>query len=209
MKRALIDNNNKVLQVEEQDFEVHEGLYWVNCPDDAMSGYTYDPINLTFEDPHAHTKDEFGNPVEPFSMQRMRAYPSTGEQLDLLFKEIRDTGSISTDGAWFQAILAVKQMVPKPADPSINVQHLNSDGSVVDFYENVSSTTNGSGAGALLKFRKSADSLQVTVPTPGTGYRIGDTLTVAGSSLEQDNDVVLTVSAIEGLGIIKTLTINA
>ena len=209
MKRALIDNNNKVLQVEEQDFEVHEGLYWVNCPDDAMSGYTYDPVNLTFEDPHAHTKDEFGNPVEPFSMQRMRAYPGVGEQLDLLFKEIRDTGSISTDGAWFQAISAVKEMIPKPSDPSINVQHLNSDGSVVDFYENVASTTNGSGAGALLRFRKSADSLQVTVPTTGTGYRVGDTLTVAGSSLEQDTNVVLTVTAIEASGVIKTVTINA
>jgi len=209
MKRALIDNNNKVVQVEEQDFEVHEGLHWVDCPDDAVSGYTYDPINLTFEDPHAHTKDEFGNPVEPFSMQRMRAYPGTGEQFDLLFKEIRDTGSISTEGAWFQAILSVKTMIPKPTDPSLNVQHLNSDGSVVDFYENVSSTTSGSGAGALLKFRKSVDNLQVTVPTPGTGYRIGDTLTVVGSSLEQDTNVVLTVSAIEGPGVIKTLTINA
>jgi hypothetical protein len=209
MKRALIDSNNKVLQVEEQDFEVHDNLYWVDCPDDAMSGYTYDPVNLTFEDPHAHTKDEFGNPVEPFSMQRMRAYPGTGEQLDLLFNEIKETGTISKDGAWFQAILAVKTMIPKPADPSLNVQHLNSDGSVVDFYENVSSTTSGSGAGALLKFRKSADSLQVTVPTPGTGYRIGDTLTVAGRSLEQDTNVILTVTSIDGPGVIKTLTINA
>jgi hypothetical protein len=209
MKRALIDSNNKVLQVEDQDFEVHDNLYWVDCPDDAMSGYTYDPVNLTFEDPHAHTKDEFGNPVEPFSMQRMRAYPGTGEQLDLLFKEIKETGTISKNGAWFQAISAVKTMIPKPADPSINVQHLNSDGSRVEFYENVSATTSGSGAGALLKFRKSDDSLQVIATTPGTGYRIGEILTVAGTSLGQVIDVRLTVTAIDAGGVIKTLTINA
>jgi hypothetical protein len=37
-----------------------------------------------------------------------------GDQMDMLFKEIRDTGTISTDGGWFKSIQAVKDTVPKP-----------------------------------------------------------------------------------------------
>lgn len=211
MKRALIDNNNRVVQVEDEDFEVHNGLYWVDCPDDTGTYYIYDPVNLTFEDPHAHTKDEFGNPVEPFIMQRMRAYPGSGDQFDMLYKELKATGTISKDGAWFKAIEATKAMVPKPVDPGVNIQHLNSDGTPVDFYENVPATrTSGAGAGALLKFRKSKDSgLQVVVTTKGTGYKVGDTITVPGSDVEEDNDLAVVVNAIEGSGAIISVSIRA
>jgi len=209
MKRALIDSNNRVLQVEEQDFDVHDGLQWVDCPDDVQSYYIYDPENLTFEDPHAHTKDEFGNPVEPFTMQRARAYPPMGDQLDLLYKELRATGTISKDGAWFQAITQAKLTVPKPVDPDVNIQHLNSDGTPVDFYENVPATrTSGSGAGALLKFRRSTEDLQVIATTKGTGYKVGDTITVPGSDLEQANDVTVVVNAIEGSGAIVSVSVK-
>lgn len=210
MKRALIDTNNRVLQVEDQDFEVHDGLYWVDCPDDTGSYYIYDPVNLTFEDPHAHTKDEFGNPVEPFTMQRIRAYPSIGDQLDMLYKELKTTGTISKDGAWFSAIAATKTLVPKPVDPSVNIQHLNSDGTPVSFYENVPATrTSGSGAGALLKFRKATDSLQVTITTKGTGYKVGDTITIPSSDIEEATDVTVVVNAIEGSGALTTVSIRA
>jgi hypothetical protein len=48
-------------------------------------------------------------------MQRMRAYAPTGDQMDMLWKELRDTGTISTEGAWYQHIASVKEALPKPA----------------------------------------------------------------------------------------------
>ena len=208
MKRALIDSTtNRVQQVEDQDFEVHGTLYWVDCPDDVGSYYIYDPENLTFEDPHAHSKDEFGNPVEPFSMQRMRAYPGVGEQLDLLFKEVRDTGTISTDGAWFKSIQAVKDAVPKPADPTKPVQHLNSDGSFVEFFDDVTGT-GGSGTGAKFKFRKTTDGLQVAATTAGSSYAVGDTISINGSDVDETGTISLEVLNINDAGGIVMLRIK-
>lgn len=209
MKRALIDsNNNRVVQIADEDFEVNGTLYWVDCPDDCGTYYIYDPDNLTFEDPHAHTKDEFGNPVEPFSMQRMRAYPGVGEQLDMLFREIRDTGSISTDGAWFKSIELVKATIPKPVDPSVSVQHLNSDGTLVSFYDDVTGTTSGSGSGAKLKFRKSTQGLQVAATTAGSNYAVGDTITVTGSKVEESGNIEVEVLTVNDAGGILTLSIK-
>jgi hypothetical protein len=208
MKKALIDSkDNRVLQVVDEEFEVHGSLFWVDCPDDTGTYYIYDPEELTFEDPHAHTKDEFGNPVEPFVMQRTRAYPPMGEQLDLLFKEIRDTGSISTDGAWFQSIQAVKEAVPKPASPTDLTQHLNSDGSVATFYEDVTGTTSGVGRNATFKFRN-GETLQAAVTSPGLGYAINDTITVVGSSVGASGSVVLTVNSVDPAGGISSVSIN-
>lgn len=208
MKRALIDSNNsRVVQIADEDFPVHGALYWVDCPDDCGTYYIYDPENLTFEDPHAHSKDEFGNPVEPFSMQRMRAYPGIGDQLDLLFKEIRDTGSISASGAWFQSIQAVKDAIPKPVDPDAPVQHLNSDGSLVTFYENIT-PSGGSGTGARLKFRKTSDGLQVAATTAGSNYVTGDTISVSGSSVEESGTIEIEVLAVGESGGIVMLGIK-
>lgn len=118
MKKALIDKRfNMVVQIIESDepeFETTTDFIWKPCPDRCETAWTYDPSNDNFIDPHAHSRDEFGNPVEPFIMQRMRAYPPMGDQLDMLWKEIRDTGTISTNGQWFQSVLYVKNNVPKP-----------------------------------------------------------------------------------------------
>lgn len=209
MKRALIERQtNRVLQVEDQDFDVHEGgMYWVDCPDDTGTYYLYDPENLTFEDPHAHSKDEFGNPVEPFNMQRMRAYPPSGEQLDMLFKELRDTGTISKDGAWFKSIQAVKAAIPKPIDPTVVVQHLNNDGTIVDFYNGVpGSRTTGKGKNAVFNFRKSKDlGLQVAIITAGNGYAVGDEITIPGSDLEETADLILAITEVDTSGGVVTL----
>lgn len=209
MKKALIDStNSRVIQVEDQEFEVHGNLYWVDCPDDTGTAYIYDPAALTFEDPHAHSKDEFGNPVEPFNMQRMRAYPPSGDQFDLLYKELSESGTISKDGAWFKAITAVKQSIPKPVDSSVNVQHLNSDGTVVDFYENVpASRTPGAGKNGVLKFRKSNEALQVAITSLGVGYAVGDIITVPGSDVEEQTDITLNVTQVDPSGGLLAVTI--
>lgn len=189
MKRALIDSgNNRVVQVVEmgEDFEVHSNLYWVDCPDQAESYFIYDPENLTFEDPHASSKDDFGNPVEPWSMQRQRAYPSAGDQMDMLWKELRDTGSISKDGQWFKNIQLVKDSIPRPtnyslADPiaTTTMQWFTADGKFVQLFTDVSGT-GGTGNGAVFKIRKAEDVYQVATTTSGANYTVGDTIALSG-----------------------------
>jgi hypothetical protein len=189
MKRALIDSgNNRVVQVVDMggDFEVHSNLYWVDCPDQAESYFIYDPENLTFEDPHASSKDDFGNPVEPWSMQRQRAYPGFGEQLDMLWKEIRDTGSISKDGQWFKNVQLVKDSIPRPnnyslADPVIttDMQWFTADGKFVQLFTDAGGT-GGSGTGAVFKIRKADTVYQVATTAAGTNYTVGDVITLSG-----------------------------
>jgi hypothetical protein len=117
-KRALIESaTQRVVQIvnsEAEQFEIHGGLFWTDCPDDTES-YFLRLEDGTFEDPHAANRDQFGNTVEPFYMQRLRAYASPTDQLDMLYKEIANTGTISKDGAWFQHLSAVKAAIPKPA----------------------------------------------------------------------------------------------
>jgi hypothetical protein len=209
MKKALIDAQTlRVVQVEDQEFEVHTGMYWVDCPDETGTYYLYNPEELTFEDPHAHTKDEFGNPTEPWSMQRVRAYPPTGEQLDMLFKELKATGTISTDGAWFKAIQSVKDNLPKPIDESVIISHVDNEGDIVDFYEEVpASRTSGRGKRGLLKFRKTKTMIQVAVTTAGDGYTVDDTITIPGSDIEEASDLEVRVSEITEIGGIKKVVI--
>lgn len=47
MKALIL--NTQVCQVEEQDFPVAEPLYWVTCPDDVTTNWTY--VDNTFVPP--------------------------------------------------------------------------------------------------------------------------------------------------------------
>ena len=53
------------------------------------------------------------NYVIPYGFNRMNNYPTIGNQLDMLWHELNTSGSISTDGTWFQSIQQVKQQYPK------------------------------------------------------------------------------------------------
>jgi hypothetical protein len=53
------------------------------------------------------------NYVIPYGFSRMNNYPTIGNQLDMLWHELNTSGSISTDGTWFQSIQQVKQQYPK------------------------------------------------------------------------------------------------
>jgi len=118
MKKALIDKRFmtvcQIIEENETEFDTTHDFMWKPCPDNCESAWIYDADTNTFIDPHAHSRDEFGNPVEPFVMQRMRAYPPISDQMDMLYKEIKATGGISINGQWFQSIKYVKDNVPKP-----------------------------------------------------------------------------------------------
>jgi hypothetical protein len=49
-----------------------------------------------------------------YQRDRQQIYPSLGNQLDMLWHELNVSGSLSTNGNWFQSIQEVKQQYPKP-----------------------------------------------------------------------------------------------
>jgi len=48
-----------------------------------------------------------------YQRDRQQIYPSLGNQLDMLWHELNTSGSITTDGNWYQSIQQVKQQYPK------------------------------------------------------------------------------------------------
>ena len=54
------------------------------------------------------------NYIIPYDARRMNAYPQLSNQLDMLWHELNASGSITTDGTWFNAIKNVKDSIPKP-----------------------------------------------------------------------------------------------
>lgn len=62
MKALIL--NTQVCQVEEQDFPVAEPLYWVDCPNNVTSLWTYDngqfvaPVIPEYVAPPAPTKEQ-------------------------------------------------------------------------------------------------------------------------------------------------------
>ena len=54
--RALLDTDNKVIDVKETDFPVHSSCTWVDCDDTVKVGFEYDGTN--FIDPTIPTAEE-------------------------------------------------------------------------------------------------------------------------------------------------------
>jgi hypothetical protein len=51
--------------------------------------------------------------VPPYTAFRAMNYPQVTDQLDMLFHELKNNGTISTDGTWFQTINDIKNQYPK------------------------------------------------------------------------------------------------
>ena len=54
--RALLDSENKVIDIKETDFPVHPSCTWMDCDDTAKIGFQYDGTN--FIDPTIPTAEE-------------------------------------------------------------------------------------------------------------------------------------------------------
>ena len=92
--------------MENRKFIDNEGAYhWL------LEGEPLENWTEIFEDPNQLPDPNY---VMPYDANRMHTYPSIGNQLDMLWHELNTSGSISTDGNWFQSIQQVKQQFPKP-----------------------------------------------------------------------------------------------
>jgi hypothetical protein len=92
--------------MENRKFIDNEGAYhWL------LQGEPQENWTEIFEDPNQLPDPNY---VIPYDANRMHTYPSLGNQLDMLWHELNNSGSITSDGNWFQSIQQVKQQYPKP-----------------------------------------------------------------------------------------------
>ena len=102
--KALINKNNEIVDVQfdELTFEVHPDFVWVDCPDETTIDYLY-------------VDGEFVEKVFEVNvdMERIFAYKTIGEQLDMIWHELDSNGTINADGEWFKHIKSIKESFPK------------------------------------------------------------------------------------------------
>lgn len=119
MKKALVGYQGWVTEIVEpgQDFEIYEGpdanMAWVDAPDEIT-------LDWTLEYSPSQGKMIWVERDAPFTnnaVARKVAYGTVEEQLDMIWHEIDENGSLSKSGDWFQHISAVKEIVPKPPAP--------------------------------------------------------------------------------------------
>jgi hypothetical protein len=119
MKRALLHllEPGRICDIVEpgNEFEVHENFSWVDVPDDTTPSDTWDT------ETNAVVKySVLNDPIfreHGWKVARGIAYGSPGDQLDMLFKEIQATGTVSPTGPWATHIANVKSTLPKD-DPA-------------------------------------------------------------------------------------------
>ena len=95
-------------------FETHPDLVWIDCtgtnienelPNEPRGGtWVYNFETETFGIVPPET-----DPTERFDIARRIGYGDIGKQLDMLYKEVKDSGSITADGEWFSHVKKVKE----------------------------------------------------------------------------------------------------
>lgn len=90
-------------------YETHPDLFWIDCDNDVTKENSI--YNLKTNTIDAYTPDS--NDDDRFSVARMVAYGEIGSQLDMLYHELEEKGSIDTNGEWFNHIKNVKQNVTR------------------------------------------------------------------------------------------------
>ena len=119
MKKALIGYQGWVQDIRNpgEEFEIYNGpdakMQWINAPDEITLDWTleWSPQNqrmIWVERDGPYTQD---------SEARRVAYGEVGEQLDMLYHEIQESGTISASGPWASHIATVKTMIPSPPTP--------------------------------------------------------------------------------------------
>ena len=119
MKKVLTNINEpgRVLEVVEpgEEFETHPDFIWVDCDNNNVTiestytigengEYEWQEFNLV----HMEIFQQQG-----YKIARMLAYQDVGEQLDMIYKELMATGTLSSTGDWATHITNVKNTIPK------------------------------------------------------------------------------------------------
>lgn len=128
MKKALVSlvEIGRVCDVVEvgSEFEVTRDFQWVDCPDNVTSSYRYNAETGEFTAYNPLAMPGFAE--EGYKVARQIAYKSVGEQMDMMFKELAATGTISQDGPWATHVAMVKETIPKDDPEAVmawNIKH--------------------------------------------------------------------------------------
>lgn len=107
-----------------EEFEVHPEFIWVDVPDGTTTSDTYN------QETGEITKFDItalpGFAENAYKVARTIAYTDIGNQLDMLFKEVQATGTISNSGPWATHIAGVKAAIPKDNPQAVhewNIQY--------------------------------------------------------------------------------------
>jgi hypothetical protein len=93
-----------------EEFEVHPAFSWVDVPDGTTTADQYNEDGTVTKNDMTARQDFIDN---AYRVARGIGYGSIGDQLDMLYKEIQATGTISNTGPWATHINNVKQTIPK------------------------------------------------------------------------------------------------
>lgn len=107
-----------------QEFPTTSDFYWIDCADDITTHHRYNEETKSFVEFSVLNVPGFVE--EGYKVARTIAYKSVGEQMDMMFKELAATGTISQDGPWATHIANVKAMIPKDDPEAVqrwNEQH--------------------------------------------------------------------------------------
>lgn len=122
MKRALlhIHEPGRICDIVDpgNEFEVHENFSWVDVPDDTTPADRWDEENQTVIKWNPVADPTFV--AHGYKVARGILYGSIGDQLDMLYREIQTTGTISADGPWATHIANVKATLPKDDPQAIH-----------------------------------------------------------------------------------------
>ena len=116
MKKALVSYQGFVSTIVDpgEDHEIYEGpdatIAWVDAPDNIQLDWTLE---------WSPSKGEMiwverDAPYSDNAVARSVAYGQIGDQLGMIFDDIKANGKLDENSEWFQHILNVKSLIPKP-----------------------------------------------------------------------------------------------
>jgi len=112
MPKILISkSDNRVHQVEDEEFPVHSDLVWKTVDDENVKqGWTYVPDDNSVFDADARWLETAEGKRHKMVTDREMRYGKIGDQLDALYRDLRDGTT-----KWVDHITAVKAAAPKAA----------------------------------------------------------------------------------------------
>lgn len=116
MKKALVGYQGYVMQIEEpgQDFEIYNGpdatFQWVDAPDNVTLQWT---LEYSPSQGKSIWVEREAPPTDP-GIARKVAYGEVGDQLDMIYHELMETGTLSKNGMWASHITTVKSTLEAP-----------------------------------------------------------------------------------------------
>lgn len=119
MKKALVSYQGFVSQIVDpgEDFDIYEGpdatIAWVDAPDNIQREWT---LEYSPSAEHMIWVERDGA-FSDSTVARRVAYGELGEQLGMIFDDIKEHGTLNTDSLWFQHCQNVKDLIEQPEVP--------------------------------------------------------------------------------------------